>query len=242
MSGGAVFQMRCGRGATGVAAAVLLALFLGSCSRTQEHYLKTADDFYRKRDYASAIAQFELALQTGSPNHRIYQAMGDCHSRLNRTDNAIDYYLKAIDVLKKDAVDISERAHLMAGDPDEMERLLYLLEERINPFLSQAYTRLGGLYVTKEDHATAVIALKLAVDADERNLRARLDLALLMERKGDTESAIKEWQRFIKDVEKTSRDDRALYGISEADAINARRRLEKLFLRKAGANTEEEKK
>jgi len=126
--------------------------------------------------------------------------------------------------------------------PEEVRRYqLYLLEERLNPFLSQAYMRMGSLYITKEDHATAVIALKLALDADERNLRARLDLALLMERKGDTESAIEEWQRFIKDVDGTSRDDRALYGITEADAANARRRLEKLFLSKAGTDTGEEK-
>ena len=214
--------------------AAWLLLLVASCSHTQEYYLKQGDALVRKGDSSGAIAQYELALNAGKPNHRHYQVIADIHAGQGNLDKAIDFYLKAAEVLKNDAMIISEQAR-RTPDPAEQEKLLYLLEERINPYNSQVHFKLGMLYIEKGDHATAVIALELALQRHESNLRARMELARLMERKGDTEAAMKEWRRFLKDAEKASKEDKGLYSIGEAEVVTARRQLEKLALARAGA-------
>ncbi len=220
-------------------ALVWLALSLSGCAQTQEFYAKRGDDLLLKGEYAAALAQFKLALEAGKPNHRLYQAISEAQAWQDDFDAAIDSLLQAADILKRDALEISRRARAARRDPVEQERLLYLLEDRINPIHSQIYTRLAMLYVEKKDHATAVVAFKLALDRDEKNLRARMELAKLMERKGDTESAVKEWRRFVKDAEKASGDDRILYGIEKDDVTAARKRLASLALKRSGAGTSE---
>ena len=217
----------------------LLALTLSGCAQTQEFYVKRGDEFLKKGDYAAAIVEYKMALETGKPNHRHYQAIAESQARLGATDDAIDSLLQAADVLKKDALEISDEARRTRNDPAEQERLLYLLEERINPIHSQIYMHLGMLYVEKEDHATAVVAMKLALDRDEKNLRARMELAQLMERKGDDESALKEWRQFLKDTDKASREEKSLYGIGKAEMALARRRFEALMLKLSGARKPE---
>jgi tetratricopeptide (TPR) repeat protein len=220
-----------------LAALVLLSLSLGGCAQTQEFYAKRGDELLLKGEYTAALAQFKLALEAGRPSHRLYQAMSEAHAWLGETDEAIDNLLKAADILKKDALQISKQARAARRNPEEQERLLYLLEQRINPIHSQIYSRLGTLYIDKKDHATAVVAFKLALERDEKNLRARMELAQLMERKGDTESALKEWRRFVKDAEKASGDDRILYGIEKSDVISARGHVARLALKRGGAGT-----
>jgi tetratricopeptide (TPR) repeat protein len=221
-------------------APVCTTLLLVSCSHTQDYYLKQGDGFARKRDYAAAIAQYELALTAGKPNHRIFQTIAEAHEKAGSVDRAIDNYLKAAEVLKKDGERLSEQARL-TRDPDECERLRYLIEDRINPYHSRVYTRLGALYAGKDDHAKAVIAFELALHYHDRNLRARFELAGLIELKGDTEAAIKEWERFLDSAEKASTEDRSLYAVGPDEVATARRHLEKLWLARSGAGAGGEK-
>jgi tetratricopeptide (TPR) repeat protein len=235
------FRSRSVLAAGAVFLAVLVAIVpaLCSCSQTREDLIKRGTEFAGKGDYEGAIEQFRLALEKGKPDHRLIEAIADAHARMGNLDKAIDTYLEAADVLKKDALAISEQARA-AQNHAERERLLYLLEERINPYSSQVYMRLGMLYMAKEDHATAVVAFKLALERDERNLRARLELASLMERKGDTEAALNELRQFLKNAEKASKDEKILYGIGKAEIESARRDYEKLLLKRSGEPGAEE--
>lgn len=218
-----------------------LALVPGACSYGQEHFIKRGNEAVAKYDDRAALELFHLALQAGESNHRLYQVIAEAHARLREYDEAIDNYLTATELLKKDLLKYSKAAR-SARDHLRRIELMRLCDDRIIPYLSLVHTKMGAIYELKKDHAMALLAYKQALFDLEKNLRARYRAALLFERKGDAKAALKEWQLFIKCAERASVEDRLLYGVEDADIVSARRHVEQLSLGNIGWSTDKPEK
>ena len=222
-----------------VVAGIHLAACSGCASPTREYYLKKGDSLVAGGDCESALAEFKHALQAGKPDHWIYQRIADVQVRLGRTSEAIGSLLDAARLIEKDGEETSRRARDTA-DESERKTLLHLLEDRIVPYQSQVYLKVALLYISSGDHAKAVTALEQALNWVESNLRARFELARLMDRKGDRRGAFEQWRRVLKDFEKASKEDLALYAIGDDELALARKRFEELALTRAGGQEGQE--
>jgi tetratricopeptide (TPR) repeat protein len=207
---------------------------------TQQYYSERGDEFLRKGDYENALAQYKLAVNTGKPNHRLYQSIARGHARLGQLDDAIDNYVSAARQLAKDGERVAAQIE-MVQDRSEREYLVHVLNDRIKLYSSDVWYQLAMLFRTKEDDAKAVDALRESLQWVQGNLRARAELAMFLESKMDYAAAIKEWRRFIKETEKASVEERARYRIGKNEVAEARGRLNSLMARQSGAPPGEKK-
>jgi len=212
-------------------ASFLAILLLYSCSHnyTLKFYMERGSLNLKNGKYESAVADFREALILGENSHLAHQGLADAYAKMGQTEKAIESLLDAGEVVKKQGEEISRQARL-ARSIEERENYRFLLEERVGPFHSTIYMQLGKLYGDSDNHAKAVIAYELALHYQEGNLRARLELAKLLERKRDVEAAIKEYRLFVKNAQKATTEDKAIFEITNADIEIARRHIEKLVL------------
>ncbi len=220
------------------AAAILLLLLAlltvtgASCSHTQAYYLKRGALLSRKGDDRAALDELYRALHTGEPSHRLYQLIGDTHARLGQKDpaqyeGALTNYLEAAKLARKwyeDTIGEAQRAPTLM----QKEESLLKLENTVAPYLSRIWMQLGLVYMAVNQDKNAVDALMLSLHYVEGNLAARMELARLLERKRDYEAAMNEWLRFLKNADRSTAQERALYGIGEDEVAIARRHFELL--------------
>jgi Tfp pilus assembly protein PilF len=209
-------------------------LFLAaSCSHGQVYYIERGNELVKKGDYTNALGEFQMAAQVGEANHRLYRAIAEVQAHLGETDAAIDSYLQAAKLLERDGETIARQIR-DSMNIDEQQRLAHIVEDRINPYLSETYLQIGMLCVEKEDDASAVISVEQSLAYVENNLRARMELAALMELKGDTDRALQEWKRFVKDMADASVEEKAFYAVGPSEVETAREHIYQLMLARGG--------
>jgi tetratricopeptide (TPR) repeat protein len=221
-------------------ALALLSFLLGACKApTYNDYVERGDELLKKGDCRGALVQYEQATKVGTPNHRLYQAIARGHLKLGNLDKAIDNYVSAAKLLARDGERVAAQIG-MIQDPEKRETLIHLLEDRIKPYSSDVWFQLAMLFKTKEDDAKGVDALRESLHWVQRNLRARMELALLLESKMDYDAALAEWQFFVKFAEKASPAEKLMYRIIDKDIRDARSHIGKLLARQRGTPAEKE--
>lgn len=218
-----------------------LVFLLPACKAPgQEYYIGLGDELLKQGDYKKALAQYKLAVKTGEPNQRLYQAIARGHARLGQLDEAITNYVSAAKLLARDGESVAAQIE-MIQDPSEREFLVHLLNDRIKPYSSNVWFQLGMLFKTKLDDIKAVDAFRESVQWLPGNLRARMELAMLLESKMDHEAAIKEWRQFLKSMEVATAEERVLYRVGKNDVTDARARLNSLIARRSAIPAGEKK-
>ncbi len=146
-------------------------------SNFAKHY-KLGQSAYKRKDYATAATEFELARDANPEESRAYYNLGVAYGRLAENDSskrqmAIDAYDKVLelsdpsDVTYVNALSGAGRELVRAGRAeDARERFSRLIEE--DPTNYKMIEEIGNDLLNQQDWNGAAVFLKMAADARER--------------------------------------------------------------------------
>jgi tetratricopeptide (TPR) repeat protein len=201
-----------------------------ACSSGQQYHIERADSFVVSGDDASAVVEFEKALQAGKPNPRLQKATGDCYARLKDYDIALKHYDATVTILENDLQKF-EKMEAEERDPDKKRLYQEIVNTCIYPFLAEVYVAKAHIYSATGKDEEVLAPAKLAVICDEKNLVARRLFAQSLERKGDYKGALKEWTAFLALARNTAPSEREANGITQKELAEAEDRISDLFAR-----------
>ncbi len=162
-----------------------------------EHF-NSALGYHRRREYESAIREYEKALRLDPYNATTYNNLGMIFRDTQRMDEAIRMYKKALFLRPN-----FEKAHnnlgvayYLKGNLKEAEQEL-LMALSIEPKSAEGYVNLGLIYSEMGLSDKAIEALARAVKYDPENPQAHYNLAMLLEKEGSYREAKEHYTRFL---------------------------------------------
>jgi Tfp pilus assembly protein PilF len=183
----------------------LLALFLpiaaGCQTDKQERFRQYSDDgvhLYQRGDYVGARDQFEVALTLGPKDANVLYNLGQCNDRLNRPEQAENYYQQCL-VVNANHADCRHALAVLLyrtgrrNDADQMIQA-WLANE---PTSSAACAEDGWRLRHNGEYEFAVGRFQQALHNNPRNLRALLELGQLYEEHQHPELALTMYSRAL---------------------------------------------
>ena len=165
-------------------------------------YRDYAISLARSGDTVSAEKILETAISLGLEEDGIYMVSGEISFMNGKYDEAIDQLLSGIaltenDTLKRNAYLICSRAYQQDKNEESIQADISLLEKavidvpkelsmQIREYLIQAYMDMGELSGNTEYYAKAITMLNEMRQLGWRDYRTEMNLAVLLDRIGDT--------------------------------------------------------
>ena len=185
------------RRAVAAAAFVGLFLFIGGCTRTPQEkearYIKRAEEYFAKKDYASALIEYRNAAEQVPSDAEPYYRMGLIYIEQNAIGPAVNAYRKAIELNPRHADARLKLAELMASSAAKQD--VEFAEKQMQDLLSFAPNNtdarnvlaVAELRLGKLDDATKL--LEDALQIAPTSLRSFVNLARVKLAKGDRSGA-----------------------------------------------------
>ena len=161
-------------------------------------YVNAGDVWTQKDNPARALPLYEKAIELDPQSPKAFLAMAVALTKLQRFDEAKDYYLKclSIDPANSQAHNNLGLWYDRSGDRDEARR--HFLEAiRLKPNSSQAHNNLGMVYGKRGENALAVQEFEQAIRLTPLNPRVYTNLGLIYYRMGDKEKAKNLWEKAL---------------------------------------------
>ncbi|MDF1562568.1 MAG: tetratricopeptide repeat protein [Deltaproteobacteria bacterium] len=153
---------------------------------------------FQARRFEEAIPHLEKALAATTDRDgqvNLLAAIGNCHNELDRYDEALGFYRRALALDPESATVLTNIgvAYRLKGDYDEAERN-YLAALALEPDYAELHASLGALAVFREDYDKAIRHLERAAKLDDGLPVVHSNLAIAyasVERFEDAERALK---------------------------------------------------
>ncbi len=150
-------------------------------------------ELYNEGKLTEAIEEFNKAIETGSSIYEmsdLYKALGNCYLDLDKYDEAIETYKKAVDEDDSSAsawVNLGV-AYRQNGDLDGAEEC-YSKALEIDPEYAELHSSLGTLYIIKNEPEKAIEEFEKAIELDRSLAVTFGNAALAYAMTGDFEKA-----------------------------------------------------
>lgn len=174
--------------------------------------------YFGLEEMASAVTQFELALQSGyEPRVQVYQKIGDAAVLLGNYTKAAEAYENAIALNSDDVTLFIRPVWLYLDHLNNIERALELSQQAIitHPDNAMGYNLKGWAETYAQDYTAAEQDLSYALILDPNLAAAHLNFGRLYETQGNLDAAKESYKRAY------TLDPASSIGGSAADKYNA---------------------
>lgn len=162
-------------------------------------YSHWAMDLFEKEDNQGCFNKFMTALNYSDQNPNVYYLIGNVNKSIKNFNEAISQYKKALEIWPECALyhfAMSECYEEIDSVYDQKKALLECI--KFDPLNSVAQYKLGMIFDMQNDSLTALIHIKKALEADNKFIKAKYKLALLLEHTGKKEEAIEVYEEILK--------------------------------------------
>ncbi|MEI7474768.1 MAG: tetratricopeptide repeat protein [bacterium] len=135
-------------------------------------YLKTANDYYTKGNYNSALDYYKKILEVTPDNVIINGNVGCCYNLLNEYDKALEYLKKSLSLNPNNAITYINCGYSYKGKGLYKEAI-----ESYNKALAitqddRAYSNLASVYISLGNYDAAIINCNKAIEINSKNISA----------------------------------------------------------------------
>lgn len=154
--------------------------------------------YHDKNEYESAIEWYMKGLKINPSSHQLYYNIGFAYHKLGKLDDAIDYYKKAL-VLKKDYLSVLNNLSRALLEKRSLKEATDYIKQALsfNPDYLLAYVTYSDILVEQNKYEEAENILLKASRIDNQSHLVKYKLALLYEKKGEDERAIKNLEEIV---------------------------------------------
>jgi len=188
---------------------ILCSIFSSVCTLQAQSYneiVELAMNCVKKDSLVQAEQLFRQALKLEPNNARnalLFSNLGTVQKRLGKTDEAIESYTLALNIIPYSTTMLLNRAALyLEKGLTQKAYLDYcnvvdLLPKNLEARLFRAY-----IYMQRREYKEARIDYNVVLEQDVKNKTARMGLAMLGEKEGRVQSAMDEMNRLVSDYPK----------------------------------------
>ncbi len=157
-----------------------------------------ATKYIGQKDYAGAVAIYNLLLKEFPNNADIYYLRGILTHQLGRVDEAKNDYQFLIDHGAADGTIFNNLGVLYAAN-EEFEQAYYWFNYAIReePGNVEAHDNLAELFLRGNEYDDAIPAYNKVIEIEQNNVRALYNLGVTYAKIGDYEKAQKQWERIL---------------------------------------------
>ncbi len=173
-----------------------------------EPYFELAEMQHKLGRHADAEKNYLRAIEIDPQNIQAYNNLGNLLADLERLDDAIDLYKKAIELdggYSADSYNNLGLAYIGMQRQQEAEQV-FRDAAKANPFFADARLNLGTLLFQRKEYAAAAREFQEALAIDPGVLKARNNLAFAMLALGRTAEAIPYLQEVVRDGDESLRE------------------------------------
>ena len=173
-----------------------------------EPYFELAEMQHKLGRHADAEKNYLRAIEIDPQNIQAYNNLGNLFADLERLDDAIDLYKKAIELdggYSADSYNNLGLAYIGMQRQQEAEQVFRDVA-KANPFFADARLNLGTLLFQRKEYAAAAREFQEALAIDPGVLKARNNLAFAMLALGRTAEAIPYLQEVVRDGDESLRE------------------------------------
>ncbi|MBN1898454.1 MAG: tetratricopeptide repeat protein [Spirochaetes bacterium] len=140
---------------------VLIIIFFLSSGHLFSSYFQDGLSYVEVKNYSHAATLFEKALKSNEKNqekHLIHYYLGLCYNKLEKYDQSIDHYEKAIKIKPTWHLPYHNLALILYEKKNDRSRAKEYFQKSIAlyPNFDIAYLNLGNLYLKEKDYNNAV--------------------------------------------------------------------------------------
>ncbi len=153
---------------------------------SKDQIFELAISYHSKGDYTKAIEYYQLFIDRGYTDPRVYCNYGVVCKQVGRNDDAIKLYRESISIYKNDHNSYCNLGNLLKdiGELEEAEELTRKAIE-LNPDFSTAYSNLGLILRAKGKLKEAEANTRKAIELDSDFVDAHVNLANILTELGD---------------------------------------------------------
>lgn len=173
-----------------------------------EPYFELAEMQHKLGRHADAEKNYLRAIEIDPQNIQAYNNLGNLLADLERLDDAIDLYKKAIELdggYSADSYNNLGLAYIRMQRQQEAKQV-FRDAAKANPFFADARLNLGTLLFQRKEYAAAAREFQEALAIDPGVLKARNNLAFAMLALGRTAEAIPYLQEVVRDGDESLRE------------------------------------
>jgi tetratricopeptide (TPR) repeat protein len=164
------------------------------------HY-DVADLWLQKGAVEEAIAEFSKMVELDPSNEWGFRGRARNYHRLQKYDNAIADYQKAIALHTIHGWLCADLGHILCYQKNEYDEAIACFRKAIelDPKLTWAYQHLGRILGRhKRDYDGAIACFRKAIALDPKHAMAHVNLGVALSHKGDLDGAIAEFREAIR--------------------------------------------
>lgn len=173
-----------------------------------EPYFELAEMQHKLGRHADAEKNYLRAIEIDPQNIQAYNNLGNLLADLERLDDAIDLYKKAIELDGGYSADSYNNLGLAYIGMQRQQEAKQVFRDaaKANPFFADARLNLGTLLFQRKEYAAAAREFQEALAIDPGVLKARNNLAFAMLALGRTAEAIPYLQEVVRDGDESLRE------------------------------------
>ena len=160
--------------------------------------LDVAADFYRRKDFAAALAIYRATLDSRPDDQIALLGMAECLRRTGRDEDARMYLERTLTTAPHNRTALDSLLQLIDGGPPERKLLRLLSARQVAPDAPQISARLAMVEASAGHPGEAVAAMADAVRLAPDDPIFALNYALLLDRTDNPAAALVAYDRFLR--------------------------------------------
>ena len=174
-------------------ALLLVPLILFGCGKSADEHVQQGNAYIAQGDMASAVLEFEDAIELDPENHEAHNALGAALSAMGDMARATEHFRTAV-ALNEDFVEAHYNLGRALAEAGEYRQALgeFLKVARLDSTYAIAYLSAGAVLASQGMNEQAVDAYRRAIRHDPDLMQARIGLASLYMGMGEYDLGIDE--------------------------------------------------